>query len=64
MSSRVLSFDRFLREGKRPERQRVADTQPLFGCSQSRPARVLNNRQLAHRQRMLDHLRRYRRATP
>jgi hypothetical protein len=59
MSSRVVSLDRFLRQRTRVRRRRAAEERPLFESVTSGPARALNDRERAHRRRMLNHLRRY-----
>lgn len=61
MSSTIVRFERYRRERNQARARRLAERQPLespFRRYNGGPERVLNDRQLAHRQQMLEHLQR------
>lgn len=61
MSSTVACFESYRRELNQTRARRLAERMPLgspFRRYDGGSERVLNDRQLAHRRRMLDHLQR------
>jgi hypothetical protein len=61
MSSGIVCFERYRRERNQVREWRLAERPAFespFGRYEAGPERVLNDRQLAHRQRMLEHLQR------